>query len=172
MIRCYTTSSYLPPLYREYRSLFQNDYNTIIIIQHLITSNIQLIIYKPIDKRVLKPGTVHKLLTHKYFKDSYINKLVQHLLTHNFIIGWRVPSEPTIIRVSDNDFDNGSIIIPEEYIMAGKRYKIFKNQVDYCRPKVENQYSGDYLYLQPSGKPFTKDSLKMRLFKKHKTSME
>ena len=30
-----------------------------------------------------------------------------------------------------------------------------KNWIYHWRPKVENQYSGDALYLQPSGKPFT-----------------
>lgn len=37
----------------------------------------------------------------------------------------------------------------------GKTRKSFKNWIDYWRPKVENQYSGTALYLQPSGKPFT-----------------
>ena len=39
--------------------------------------------------------------------------------------------------------------------MDGKTRKSFKNWIDHWRPKVENQYSGDALYLQPSGKPFT-----------------
>ena len=30
-----------------------------------------------------------------------------------------------------------------------------KNWIDTWRPKVENQYSGDALYLQHDGKPFT-----------------
>lgn len=133
------------------------------------------------DKQVPKPETVHKLLTFKYSKDHYENSLIQYLLTHNFIIGWRVPSEPTIMKVSDIDFDNGSIvitepkkhkrkriIIPEEDILTSRRYKSFKNWVDYWRPKVENQYSKEYLYLQSNGKPFTDCCLRMRLSRKVK----
>ena len=114
-----------------------------------------------------------RIIMDKYY---YVNKEIRYLLTHNFMIGWRVPSEPAIMRISDIDFDNGSIvitepkkhqrkriIIPEEHILTGKRYKSFKNWVDYWRPKVENQHSGDYLYLRPNGKPFTNDSLRMQL---------
>lgn len=92
------------------------------------------------------------------------------------MIGWRVPSEPAIMKLSNIDFENDTIIItepkkhhrtriiiPEEFILTSKRYKSFKNWVDYWRPKVVNQYSGEYLYLRPDGKPFTDYCLRMRL---------
>ena len=134
------------------------------------------IIPESIDVKVPKPELVHKLIYHKYSKDKYQNALIQYLLCHSFIIGWRVPSEPCILKVSDVDFENGvititepkkryrqRIIIPENFILNGKRYKSFKNWIDCWRSKVENQYSKDFLYLQPNGKPFTKDTLRMRL---------
>ena len=46
-------------------------------------------------------------------------------------------------------------ILPERYILSSCSHKSFKNWLDYWRPKVENQYSGSALYLQPDGKPFT-----------------
>ena len=114
------------------------------------------------------PDIVYAIINHKYHEDKYTNALYQYLHAHNFWIGWRVPSEPCLIKVSDIDVDTGSLIIterkkhyskrqifPENVIMKGQTRKSFKNWIDHWRPKVENQYSDDYLYLQPSGKPFT-----------------
>ena len=50
--------------------------------------------------------------------------------------------------------------------MTNSRRKSFKNWIDAWRPKVANQYSDDYLYLTPEGKPFTKESLRMFLNRK------
>ena len=52
--------------------------------------------------------------------------------------------------------------------MKGKTRKSFKNWIDKWRPKVENQYSGDSLFLQPNGKPFTTDYLRQKLSVKGK----
>lgn len=43
----------------------------------------------------------------------------------------------------------------EAAILTSKVHKSMKNWVDRWRPKVENQYSGDSLYLWPSEKPVT-----------------
>lgn len=114
------------------------------------------------------PNVVHAMITHKYSDDKYENALYQYLHAHNFWIGWRVPSEACLMKVSDIDFDTNSIIItekkkhnstrqifPEIPIMTGMTRKSIKNYIDKWRQKIENQYSGDTLYLQPSGKPFT-----------------
>ncbi len=122
-------------------------------------------------RKVPFPETVHELFNHKYSKEPYENALYQYMMFHNFFIGWRVPSEPCEITINDIDIDNkgrGSIIItetkkryskriilPEKYVLSAPTYKSFKNWIDNWRPKVENQYSGDALYLQPNGKPFT-----------------
>jgi site-specific recombinase XerD len=122
-------------------------------------------------RKVPFPETVHELFNHKYSNDPYENALYQYMMFHNFFIGWRVPSEPCEMTVKDIDIDSkgrGSIIItetkkryskriiiPEKYVLSAPTYKSFKNWIDNWRPKVENQYSGDALYLQPNGKPFT-----------------
>ena len=49
--------------------------------------------------------------------------------------------------------------------MISKVHKSFKNWLDHWRPKVENQYSGDALYLWPSGKPVTVRVLGQKLSK-------
>ena len=46
-------------------------------------------------------------------------------------------------------------ILPESFILSSSSHKSLKNWIDIWRPKVENQYSKDALYLQPDGKPFT-----------------
>lgn len=113
------------------------------------------------------PETVHKMINFKYSEDAYENALYHYVHAHNFWIGWRVPSEPYLMTVDNIDFDTGSIIIterkkhnatrqifPELSIMTGKTRKSFKNWLKW-RDKVETSQSGNALYLQPSGKPFT-----------------
>jgi len=130
------------------------------------------------------PDQVYKILNLEYSKKSYENALIQYLLTHNFIIGWRFPSEPAEMKVSDVHIERGYITITEPKkhsstrnlspteIMNNRRRKSFRNWVYYWRPKVENQYSKDYLYLRPDGKPFTRDQLRQLLNRKAKPVIE
>lgn len=123
-------------------------------------------------KRVLPfPDTVNEFFYYQYSQDTYENALYQYIFFHSFLIGWRVPSEIVSMTTEDVIIDNEGrgyltitetkkhrqkrTIIPEKYILSSRVHKSFKNWVDKWRPKVENQYSGDALYLQPSGKPFT-----------------
>jgi len=122
-------------------------------------------------RKVPFPEIVYKMCNYKYSKDPYENALYQYLMFHNFFIGWRVPSEPCSMSIKDIDIDNkgrGSIIItetkkrhskriiiPERYILSAPTYKSLKNWIEKWRPIAANQYSGDALYIQPNGKPFT-----------------
>jgi len=131
-----------------------------------------------IAKTIPLPDQVNVITHLTYSVDPYENALVQYLLTHNFVVGWRIPSEPAIIKVSDIKLDLGEIIITEpkkhhstravdpKEIMINPRRKSFKNWIDAWRSKVENQYSNDYLYLSTEGKPFSKESLRMFLNRK------
>ena len=125
---------------------------------------------------LITPNDVSKLIKHRYSKKPYTNALVQYLLMHNFNIGWRVPSEPTVIKTSDVDLENSLLTITEpkkrhstrtvivnETLMNSKFRKSLKNWIDCWRPQVENQYSQDYLYLKPDGHPFEVDQLRMFL---------
>jgi len=122
-------------------------------------------------KRILPyPDTVNQFFNYEYSKDSYKNALFQYIFFHSFLIGWRPPSEIVSMTV-DNviiEADKGSIVIdetkkygslrtliPEKAVMTSKVHKSFKNWIDHWRPKVENQYSGNALYLWPSGRPVT-----------------
>jgi hypothetical protein len=40
-------------------------------------------------KTVPLPDQVNQIIYFKYSTDSYENALLQYLLTHNFVIGWR-----------------------------------------------------------------------------------
>ena len=122
-------------------------------------------------KRILPyPDVVNRFFIHRYSDDDYENALYQYLFFHSFLIGWRVPSEIVNMTVDDviidgkkgyiivtetKKHDSQRTLIPEPAIMTSKVHKSFKNWIDHWRPKVENQYSGNALYLQPSGKPFT-----------------
>jgi integrase len=127
-------------------------------------------------KRILPlPDIVHKFFTYKYCKDPYKTKLFQYMFYHSFLIGWRAPSEILEMKTSDvniNKNGTGYIIITEPKkrksqrtvvlprdLISDYRRKSFKNWIDKWRPKVENYKSGDHLYLQPNGKPFTKPYL-------------
>jgi len=123
------------------------------------------------------PYTVKRFWTYQYYPNikSYMNKLVQTLHFHNFMIGMRAPSELANMKVSNVEIDergNGiikivqqkrhgklRIISPRKEVLSSHKYKSFKNWIDHWRPKVENQYSGDYLYLKPDGRPFTPANL-------------
>ena len=124
------------------------------------------------QRRILPfPDTVKQFFYHRYSKDEYENALYQYLFYHSFMIGWRVPSEIIEMTIDDVFIDSqgrGTItitetkkhrqkrtILPEKYILSSQSHKSLKNWIDHWRPKVENQHSGNSLYLQPDGKPFT-----------------
>lgn len=122
------------------------------------------------------PKDVHRLIHYQYSKDPYENALYQYMMFHSFMIGMRMPSEMYCLNVSDIHLEDGYIIIHEEKkygqqrqiflendILTRTTRKSLKNWIDKWRPKVENQYSGDRLFLSPSGKPFSKDYLRTRL---------
>ena len=130
---------------------------------------------KPKVKIVPLPNTTYQLIQHKYSKNLYKNALIQYILVHGFTIGWR-PSEIIIQKVSDVFLDDGYIIItetkkngqprqifPEKDLMTNLRRKSMKNWIEHWRPKVANQYSKDYLYIQPNGRPFTRAYLRKYL---------
>ncbi len=87
------------------------------------------------------------------------------------MIGWRVPSEIVNMKVSDVVLDGrrSYIVITETKkhylkrtlrgietaLLTSSIHLSLKNWMDCWRTKVENQYSGDALYLQPNGRPFT-----------------
>jgi len=123
-------------------------------------------------KRILPlPETVNQFFHHTYAEDPYENALYQYLFYHSFLIGWRVPSEIITMKVSDIHLDSPKphimITEPKKHnrtrllyniepaILTSSIHKSFKNWIEHWRPKVANQNSGDALYLQSDGKPFT-----------------
>ena len=131
-------------------------------------------------KRILPfPDVVNKFFHFEYSKDPYENTLFQYLFFHSFMIGWRVPSEIITMTVDDVLIDSSGrgcititetkkhrqkrTILPEKSILSSRVHKSFKNWIDIWRPKVENQYSGNALYLQPSGKPFVINHFRRKL---------
>jgi len=123
-------------------------------------------------QRVLPlPQTVSKFFTYEYERDEYKRTFLQYVFCHSFLIGWRTPSEIVNMKVTDIHLDAQIpyIIITETKKRSSTRplfnlesalltspvHKSLKNWLDHWRPKVENQYSGDALYLWPSGKPLT-----------------
>jgi len=123
-------------------------------------------------KRVLPyPETVHKFFTYKYSNNKYETALYQYMFFFGFFSGVRAPSEIINMKVSDVHFEEKNrgyivitetkkhntqrTIIPERSILNSKVHKSLKNWITTWRPKKANKQSGDALFLQPSGKPFT-----------------
>ena len=135
---------------------------------------------KPKHKIVPLPQTVHKLIHSKYSADPYVNALYQYLAVHGFLVGPRIASEFSIMRLRDVHIEDGylhfyqpkvddwrmSPMEPEVMMMVTR--KSYKNWIDKWRSKVENQYSKDYVYLRPDGKPFTEQGLRTKLNKMFK----
>ncbi len=132
-------------------------------------------------KMIPLPNVVYALIHHEYSKDPYENALYQYLMFDSFLLGIRNPSEMVSLSVSDVFLDDGYLIIhedkkygqprqvfPEKEIMTMPTRKSFKNWIDKWRPKVTNQFSGESLFLLPSGKPFTKDYLRVQLSRRGK----
>lgn len=128
------------------------------------------------DPHIPSPEGVYKQIYHTYSKDPYTNALIQYLHCHSYGFGWRMESEPCVMTVSKVNFEMGKVvivqpkldnservIIPEKPFLTSRRHKSLKNWIDKWRPKVENQHSGDYLYLRPDGRPFTTDTMRMML---------
>jgi integrase len=126
------------------------------------------------------PETVRKLIRHNYFKDRDLTKTIQYIMFHNFMIGWRVPSEPCNLTINcfHDDKNRGSLtiieskkrgrkrtIVPEKTVMFSRYRKSFKNYLDHIRPRVENRHSVDAFYLTSEGKPFTTDYLRKVLYR-------
>ncbi|MBU0497447.1 MAG: site-specific integrase [Candidatus Thermoplasmatota archaeon] len=130
---------------------------------------------KPKHKIVPLPSVVYEMVHFKYSTDPYVNALYQYLCLHGFVVGPRVASEFSILRLKDVHIEEGYLHFyqpkVDEYrmsplepeIMCMSNRKSFKNWVDKWRPKVENQYSKDYVYLHPDGKPFTEQGLRKQL---------
>ena len=116
------------------------------------------------------PEIVNNFFNFNYSSDRYENMLYRYLFFHSFMIGWRVPSEIVNMKVSDVVLDGrrSYVIITEtkkhyrqrilrgieDAVLSSTIHLSFKNWIDCWRPKVENQYSGDALYLQSNGRPF------------------
>jgi integrase len=98
---------------------------------------------KPKVQIVPLPNTTYEMIQHDYSKDLYKNALVQYILIHGFLIGWR-PSELLIQKASDVFLEDGYLIItetkknrqprqifPEPDIMTNPRRKSMKNWIEH-----------------------------------------
>jgi len=136
---------------------------------------------KPAMRILPFPETVHKFFNYKYSKDTYETKLYQYLFFFGFLIGIRPPSEFIELKTSDIYFEDNDrsylivtepkkyksqrVVVPEKSIMTSRTHKSLKNYIDHWRPKVENQQSGDALFLRPDGRPFSGTYLRNKMSK-------
>jgi len=118
------------------------------------------------------PDQAHNLIHHVYDRDDYRNALTQYFLMHSYMIGMRSPSELVNLRVTDIDLDNNIMVITEkkkgnkkrilalsETLMNSRWTKSMRNWIDKWRPKTQNQYSRDALYLRPDGHPIKEQQI-------------
>jgi len=117
------------------------------------------------------PETAHEYWHYKFSKKRYERKLYQYIFFYGFMLGMRPPAEICNLHTYDIQFlKNKKAIItitepkkhesqrqlPLNYQLAtDPLHKSLKNWMNSWRNRVENHYSDDYLFIQPSGKPFT-----------------
>lgn len=134
---------------------------------------------KPAQRILPFPDTVKQFFNYKYSKNEYENTLYQYIFYQCFMIGWRTPSEICEMKTSDVIIDSNGrgtvtitetkkhkdrrVILPEKHILSSRSHKSLKNWIDVWRPKVENRYSDDALFLWPNGRPVTVRKLGQKL---------
>ncbi len=133
---------------------------------------------RPLPKEVIVayPDQVHQIIHTTYSKDRYVNALFRYLLCHNHVIGWRPTIEPSIAKTTDVDLDHETLTITSPKLHY-KTHTIsiheicnqhdnpsMKNWLETWRPMAANQYSQNYLYLRPDGRPFTQDTQRMFIY--------
>ena len=130
-------------------------------------------------RQIPLPENAREFWHYKYSKKRYERKLYQYMLFHSFMIGMRSPSELANLRTTDvNILRNHKAILTitetkkhssireialPEYLATDPYHKSMQNWLTSWRPQVENSKSDDYLYLQPSGKPFGRRFLGKKL---------
>lgn len=124
------------------------------------------------SKRILPfPEIVREFWHYRYSTNRITRKLYQYMFFHGYMIGLRTPSELASLQTNDIIFNrNGTailtitehkknqsqrtIILPYE-LATDPRHKSLKVWLNSWRPKIANSLSGDYLFLQRDGKPWT-----------------
>ena len=129
------------------------------------------------------PEKVNEILSHKYTKDVYLNKLIQYHFFTGFMVGMRPEKEMVILNVDDLTLDNDDfytirIVEPKKHgntrilklenmIAAAQTNKCFKNYVNKIRPRFANR-NEDALLINPNdGKRWTEANLRKTLLTKY-----
>jgi len=136
---------------------------------------------KPAQRILPFPDTVKQFFKYKYSKNEYENTLFQYIFYQCFMIGWRTPSEICEMKTSDVIIDSNGrgsvtitetkkhrdrrVILPERHILSSRSHKSLKNWIEVWRPRVENRYSDDALFLWRNGRPVTARKLGQKLSK-------
>jgi integrase len=139
---------------------------------------------KPAMRVLPFPEKVNEFFNFKYSKNLYETRLYQYLFFFGFLIGVRPPSEIVELKLSDvfledhgrsyliitepKKYKSKRVVVPEKQIILYHNSKSLKNYIDIWRPRVENQYSNDALFLRPDGRPFTSEYLRHKLSKNGK----
>lgn len=133
---------------------------------------------KHIERLLPSPEEIRRLIHFKYAKNKFLNTTIQHIILHNYCIGWRVPSEPNALKVGDVDYKNNIIILREQkkygkprplrlsksVIKSPRRKSLWNYEFRWRKKYVHNDFI-DSFYLNALGEPFTRDSLRAKLYK-------
>ena len=130
-------------------------------------------------KIVPRPHIVNQLIHYKYSKDRKTTALIRTLLTLGFQTGVR-PSELISIKVGWVDFDGCYINIREQKkryrerpvwidksVMYSHQQNSLHNWLNIWRPRIVNEKSGDFLFIQTNGKPFSSENYLRRYLSKY-----
>jgi len=119
-------------------------------------------------KDIPLPQELHAMLHLKYSNNRAVDAMIKTMLTCNFFIGWRFPSEAYEACISDVDFDRQEILVHSQKYDWAERYvdiqqiakrrntKNLHNWITIWRPRIvqDPEVAGDALFLNPDGRPF------------------
>jgi len=119
-------------------------------------------------RKIQMPDQMYEITHYDYSKDKVKTAFIQYTILPSCIFGWRNPSELCLIKTGDIDLDHNRIQLTEKkkhdrkrelitdypQILNDRHTKSIRNWLDIWRPKIESQYSEDYLFISPTdGRP-------------------
>lgn len=121
------------------------------------------------SKYIMDPITAHEIINYNFYLDNPDRTInLQYIHAFNNWVGPRAPNEIASMKTSYIDWNQLNLDVLEQkvhysirtvfdiepIIFLGKTRKSLKNYIDKIRPKFENQYSKDYLFINTEGKPW------------------
>jgi len=84
-------------------------------------------------RKIPTPEQIYKIFRIQYHKDKEKNACIKYPIVHSFLIGWRVPSEPTIAKTTDIDLEEKTMKITSTKLYNATRYIDISEIINYYK---------------------------------------